>query len=196
MVCTMVLSIGFALIPGPGDAHTSDAKIVNATITGLGTIAGDFEFLDDDGRLRRITDLQGNVVSVFFGFTNCPDVCAGFMAKAAAVREMLGDRKDQFKIVFVTVDPQRDDRDTLKRYLRLFGEGSIGARLLRDNHNEVLKLFAVSSQRFKDTTDGHITISHSVGAFLFDKNGRPAAYISGAKKTTDFIKQVEDLLDA
>lgn len=175
--------------------HTSDAHLVNSTIAGLGSIGGDFEFLDDDGKLRRLSDLRGSVVSVFFGFTNCPDVCPGYLTKYSAVQEHLGEDKDRFKVVFVTIDPDRDDRLTLRKYLRLFGEGKIGARVPRGKLPDVLRLYSASTHHFKDS-HGATVVSHNSGSYLIDTHGRPAYYVSDGKRTEDIVELVEGLLDA
>lgn len=180
---------------GAGSGHTSDANLVNSTITGLGTIGGDFEFLDDQGKLRHLSDLRGDVVSVFFGYTNCPDVCPGYLAKSSAVREKLGDQGDRFKVVFVTIDPARDDRLTLRSYLSLFGKNNIGARIPSGNLPEVLKLYSASTHHFKDRHDNTV-ISHNVGSYLIDTHGRPSYYVSGTKKVDEVVALVEELLDA
>ena len=174
--------------------HTSDAKLVNSTITGLGSVGGDFEFLDDTGKLRHLKDLRGNVVSVFFGFTSCPDVCPGFLAKASAIREFLGDRGDSYKVVFVTIDPSRDNRLSLRNYLRLFGKGNIGARIPSGRLPDVLKLYSASTHHFKDSNDDTV-ISHSVGSYLIDTNGRPAYYVSADKSVDEVVALVDELLD-
>ena len=175
--------------------HTSDASLVNSTITGLGDIGGDFEFLDDDGKLRRLSDLRGNVVSVFFGFTSCPDVCPGYLAKTTAVREMLGETGDKFKVVFITIDPDRDDRLILQNYLRLFGEGNIGARIPGGKLPEVLKLYSASTHHFHDRHD-NLVVSHSVGSYLIDTHGNPRYYVSGSKKAEEMLDLVKELIDA
>lgn len=174
-------------------AHTSDHKLVNATVTGLGGLGRDFEFLDGRGKLRRLSDLHGDVVAVFFGFTNCPDACPGFLAKATVVTEMLGEDGGRFQVVFVTVDPERDSRVALERYLRLFGENVTGARIPGGGLEQLTADFGVSSQIATDAS-GRITISHSVGAFLFDPRGNARAYLSGGKDANEFLAEVRELL--
>lgn len=176
--------------------HTSDAELVNTTITGLGTIGGDFEFLDDSGRLRNLEELRGDVVSVFFGFTNCADVCPGYLAKTSVVRELLGERGDSLKVVFVTIDPERDDRVTLRDYLRLFDRSNnIGARVPGGKLPEVLKLYSASTHHFMDGND-RLMVTHSVGSYLLDRGGRPSYYVPGDKGVEEFAALVEELLDA
>lgn len=175
-------------------AHTSDAKLVNATVIGLGGLGRDFEFLDDRGKLRQLSDLNGDVLAVFFGFTNCPDVCPGFLAKANVVSELLGEQRDRFKVVFVTVDSARDTRQVLEAYLKLFGANIIGARIPNGGITQLTADFGISSQVVTDS-DGQITISHSVGAFLIDPKGVARVYLSGSKDANEIYTEVKQLLE-
>lgn len=187
IVALLVASLPQAL------AHTSDAKLVNATVTGLGGLGRDFEFLDDYGKLRRLSDLNGQVVSVFFGFTNCPDVCPGFLAKASVISEQLGAAHDKYTVVFVTVDPARDTREVLSNYLRLFGDFIIGARIPSNGITQLAADFGISNQIVADSA-GNITINHTVGSFLFDTQGVAREYMSASKDAHEYFTQVQKLL--
>lgn len=187
------LLVVLATTPVATAAHTSDAKLVNATVTGLGGIGRDFEFLDSNGKLRHLADLHGNVVAVFFGFTNCPDACPALLAKANAVRELLGSDRDRFKVVFVTIDPQRDTRTVLNNYLTLFNSDFISARIPGGNLPKLTRDFAISNQVVQDA-NGQVSISHSVGVFLFDRQGQAKIYLSGSKKVKEFHAEVSMLL--
>lgn len=175
-------------------AHSEDHELVQSNITGLDHLGGDFDFLDDDGRLRQLREFRGDPVLVFFGFTNCPDVCPGFMAKAGAVRDRLGDDGDRLRVIFVTVDPERDDRASLQRYLALFGEGFIGARIPAGQLNAVMEQYAVAAQRVRDS-DGQIVITHGSGAFLLAPDGSTAAYVSITKAVTEIADLVAAQLE-
>ncbi len=173
-------------------AHTSIESVKIAD--DLGEVGRDFTFLDGNGKLRRLNDFHGDVVAVFFGFTHCPDVCPGFLTKASVVREHLGVNKDRFKVVFVTVDLERDSRAALTRYLDLFGNWVIGARIPGGELAEVTRDFAITNQLIKDA-NGRINVSHSIGAFLFDKNSRPAHYISSSRDPEYIADQIDRLLE-
>ena len=161
---------------------------------GLGEIGGDFEFIDDEGRLRSLQDLRNHVVLVFFGYTNCPDECPAFLAKTVAVRDQLGEEEQRFKVVFVSIDPGRDDRETLQRYLQLFGDGIVGARLPADNLVKVEQQYAVLSQTVSDS-GGSIVISHSTGAYLVAPSGVMADFVSASRSIAEITDMVQALLE-
>ena len=82
--------------------------------------AKDFELTDHNGQVRHLTDFKGKVVVMFFGFTQCPDVCPTSMAELAEVKQLLGKDGDRLQGLFVTVDPERDTPEVLKAYMGNF----------------------------------------------------------------------------
>ncbi|MBF2734821.1 MAG: SCO family protein [Betaproteobacteria bacterium AqS2] len=191
---TAAVLLAALLLAGPAaHGHSVDHELVQGNITGLGHIGGDFGFIDDDGQLRRLSDFRGAPVLLFFGFANCPDVCPGFLAKASAVRRELGDAGAALPVIFVTVDPARDDRERLRRYLALFGDGFVGARVPDGELAEVMRQYAVAAQRVRDE-DGKIVITHGSGAYLIDAAGGTAAYISTTRSVAEIAAQVAALL--
>ena len=182
------------LAAGPAHGHSVDHELVQGNITGLGHIGGDFGFIDDDGQLRRLSDFRGAPALLFFGFTNCPDVCPGFLAKASAVRHELGAAGERLPVIFVTVDPERDGREGLRRYLALFGEGFVGARVPDGQLAAVMRQYAVAAQRVRDE-DGKIVITHGSGAYLIDAGGGTAAYVSTTRSVAEIAALVAEHLD-
>ena len=85
-----------------------------------------FELTGHDGKPRRLADFAGKVVVVFFGFTQCPDVCPTTMARLAATVKALGPDGDQVQVLFVTVDPERDTQPLLAQYVPAFDSRFIG----------------------------------------------------------------------
>ncbi|MEO6896181.1 MAG: SCO family protein, partial [Caldimonas sp.] len=83
---------------------------------------------DVDGRPRTLADWKGKVTVVFFGYTQCPDVCPTTMAELAQIRKLLGADGDKLQTVFVTIDPERDTAEILKAYVTNFGPGVVALR--------------------------------------------------------------------
>src|SRR5574343_1479341 len=96
-------------------------------ITGASFAQG-LKLTDHTGRLRTLADFRGKVVVVFFGFTQCPDVCPTTMAELAQVKKALGADGDKVQGVFVTVDPERDTAELLKAYLASFDPSFVALR--------------------------------------------------------------------
>lgn len=154
-------------------------------------IGTDFEFLDNDGRLRTVSSIAPNIAAIFFGYSNCPDICAGTLAKLTATKLLLGEQKSMLRVVFVTVDPVRDTRIVLNSYLSLFGKDFIGARLTPDELHKIADKFAVSYHPVNQASG--TVIGHSSGIFLFNKKGRPAKYLhadTSAQELADTVAEI------
>ena len=82
--------------------------------------ARDFSLTDHNGQLRSLKDLRGKVVVVFFGFTQCPDVCPTSMQELAEVKAALGADGERLQGIFISVDPERDTLELLKAYMENF----------------------------------------------------------------------------
>jgi protein SCO1/2 len=131
-----------------------------------------FRLKDHTGRERSLADFRGKAVAMFFGFTNCPDVCPTTMAKLAEAMKLLGDDAERVQGLFVTVDPKRDAPDVLAQYvpafhpsfLGLYGDAEITARTAKD--------FKIYYHLQQPNSDGFYSVDHSGQILVFDPTGR------------------------
>jgi len=150
----------------------SKALTFNSTdITGA-EFARRLELPDVDGRPRTLADWKGKVTVVFFGYTQCPDVCPTTMADLAAIRKSLGADGDKLQSVFVTIDPERDTPEILKAYVANFGPGFTALRGTADQTAAAAKEFKVFYAKVPGKEPGSYTMDHSAGSYVFDTNGR------------------------
>ena len=165
-----VLALAFAAaLTGCDRASAPSFKAID--ITGA-DYARELSLTDPDGKRRSLAEFKGRVVVVFFGFTQCPDVCPTTLVELAAVKKQLGADGDKVQGIFVTVDPERDTPELLKAYVDNFGAGFIA---LRGTHEETLasaKHFKVFYAKVPGKTDTSYTIDHTAGSYLFDPQGR------------------------
>jgi protein SCO1/2 len=141
---------------------------------------------DFDGRPRSLDEFKGKVVFVFFGFTQCPDVCPTTMAELAEVRRRLGADGNKVQGVFVTVDPDRDTPEVLKAYLGNLDKDFIGLRGSKEETDAASREFKVFYQKVPTQGDQY-TIDHTAGGYLFDPAGRVRLFVRygmGADKLT------------
>jgi protein SCO1/2 len=146
---------------------------------------------DQDGRARSLADFKGKVVVLFFGFTQCPDVCPTTMAEVAEVKRSLGADGDRVLGVFVTVDPERDTAALLKAYLGSFDPSFVGLRGSEEQTRATAKEFKVFYAKVPGKTPETYTIDHTAASFIFDTEGRVrvyARYGAGAQPLIDDIK--------
>jgi protein SCO1/2 len=140
-------------------------------ITGA-SYANKLELPDPSGQMRRLDEFKGKVVVVFFGFTQCPDVCPTTLAELAAVRRALGADGARVQPIFVSVDPQRDTPEVLKAYAQAFGDDVVALRGDEAQTKAAAQEFKVFYSKVPGKTPDTYTIDHTAGSYVFDTQGR------------------------
>jgi len=161
-------------------------------ITGA-EFARKLDLADVDGKQRSLADWNGKVTVVFFGYTQCPDVCPTTMAELAQIRKLLGADGDKLQTVFVTIDPERDTAEVLKAYVANFGPGVVALRGNAEQTAATAKEFKVFLQKVPGKTAGSYTMDHSAASFVFDPKGRVRLFVpygSDPKVLAADIKQL------
>jgi len=116
------------------------------------------------------------VVVVFFGFTQCPDVCPTSMAELAEVKRLLGADGDKLQAIFITLDPERDAPEMLKAYMGNFDPGFLALRPTPEQLPQVAKDFKIYYKKVDGKTKGSYTMDHSAGSYIYDPQGRIRLY--------------------
>jgi protein SCO1/2 len=150
---------------------------------------------DADGRVRSLDDFKGKVTVVFFGYTQCPDVCPTTMAELAQVKRSLGDKGGDVQGVFVTVDPERDTPQVLKAYMANFDPGFVALRGTPEQTKEAAKEFKVFYAKVPGKTPGSYTMDHTAGSYVFDRQGHVrlfTRYGAGPKALAGDLQQLLD----
>jgi protein SCO1/2 len=132
---------------------------------------------DADGKPRTLADWHGKVTVVFFGYTQCPDVCPTTMAELAQIRKLLGADADRLQTVFVTIDPERDTPEILKSYVANFGPGVVALRGSAEQTAAAAKEFKVFYAKVGGKSPGSYTMDHSAASFVFDPSGKVRLYV-------------------
>lgn len=138
--------------------------------------ARDFALPDHNGVPRSLKDFAGKVVVVFFGYTQCPDVCPTTMQELAQVKQALGADGDRLQAVFITVDPERDTPEMLKAYMANFDPSFLALRGSEEQTVAVAKEFKIYFKKAEGQTPTSYTMDHSAGSYLFDPAGRLRVY--------------------
>jgi len=137
----------------------------------ISSIGGPFTLTGSDGKPFSSASLNGKPTALFFGFTNCPDVCPMTLARLAKLRRELGQGEEAFAIVFVTVDPERDKPADVGRYAGLFDTPVIGLTGTVPQIEQVKKQFGVYSQKAPQPGGGY-SVDHTATVFLLDRGGK------------------------
>ncbi len=167
----LVSMLGLLGLLGLSGCMPAQEKFNNTDLTGL-DYAKDFALTDHNGKPRTLADFKGKAVVIFFGYTQCPDVCPTTMVEMANVMKLLGPDADKVQVLFVTLDPERDTQALLanyvpnfdKRFLGLYGDAAATAK--------VAKEFKVFYQKVEGKTPGSYTMDHTAGSYVFDPQGR------------------------
>lgn len=138
--------------------------------------ARDFALPDQNGQMRSLKDFAGKVVVVFFGYTQCPDVCPTTLQELAQVKQSLGADGDKLQAVFVTIDPARDTPELLKAYMANFDPSFIALRGSDAQTAAIAKEFKIYYKKVDGQTPTSYTMDHSAGSYLFDPAGRLRIY--------------------
>lgn len=132
---------------------------------------------DAEGRERSLAEFKGKVVVVFFGYTQCPDVCPSTMAELAQVKKSLGAAGERVQGIFVTVDPERDTAPVLKAYLANFDPGFVALRGTPEQTKAVAREFKVFYAKVPGKTEGSYTMDHTAGSYVFDPAGKVRLFV-------------------
>ena len=146
-------------------------QFTSIDITGA-DYARDFALTDHNGQARGIKDFQGKVVVIFFGFTQCPDVCPTSMTELAEIKKMLGADGARLQGLFVTLDPERDTQQVLQAYMGNFDPTFLALRPDLDKLPQLAKDFKIFYKKVDGKTPGSYTLDHSAGSYVFDPQGR------------------------
>lgn len=159
-------------------------------VTGADYAKG-FELTDHNGQVRHLSDFAGKVVVLFFGYTQCPDVCPTSMAQLAEIKKALGKDGDRLQGLFVTVDPERDTPALLKSYMANFDPTFLALYTTPDKLTALAKAYKIYFKKVEGTTPTSYSMDHSAGSYVYDTKGQLrlfTRYGSDPKPLTEDIR--------
>jgi len=169
-------------------------KFNNVDITGSKAFGKDFVLVDHHGQKKQLADFNGRLVVMFFGYTQCPDVCPTTMTEMQGVMDLLGKDADKVQVLFVTVDPDRDTQELLFQYVPSFDKRFLGLR--PENAvalEKVIKDFKVFYNKVPGKTATNYTIDHTAGSYVFDAKGQLRLFLKhqqGPKPIAEDLKKL------
>jgi protein SCO1 len=167
----------------------------NIDITGSPAFGKDFSLLDSAGNTKTLSDYKGKAVVVFFGFTQCPDVCPTTLTEMDEAIQLLGPKGDQVQVIFVTVDPERDTANVLAQYVPAFNPRFVGLRPADEAALEkVTKDFKIYYKKVPGSTPNSYTMDHTAGSYVFDPSGQLRLYIKHAQGPEALAHDLKNIL--
>lgn len=186
----MFLLIGLSLL-----ACSPNQNFKNVDITGSKAFGNEFSLLDPDGKVRTLAEFKGKVVVMFFGYTQCPDVCPTTLTEMQQALAVLGPKANQVQVLFVTVDPERDTAVILKQYVPAFDARFLGLRPADELALEkIAKDFKIYYKKVPGTSPGSYTMDHTAGSYAFDPQGNLRLFIKHAQGPETLAHDLKELL--
>lgn len=186
-----------ALVAGAGGllSACSEKKPQFAAVDITGAdYAKDFQLADHNGQPRSLKDFKDKVVVLFFGYTQCPDVCPTSMAELAEVKKQLGADGARLQGVFVTVDPERDTPEVLKAYMTNFDPTFLALRGTPEQLAAMAKDYKIYYKKVDGKTPTSYTMDHSAASYVYDTQGRLRLYTRYGSGIPALLSDVQLLL--
>ena len=147
----------------------------------------------------KLADFKGHTTLVFFGYMFCPDICPTTLTTTAiALKKMSKEKFGDVKVVFVSVDPERDTPAKLEEYVKFFGSNFIGATSSKENIDTLVKLFfagfKIQEQANKKIDDKHYFIDHTTYTYVLDKNGEIVDLVNHTNDAEKLQKDLEQII--
>lgn len=182
-------AIGFLSACQPGKPQFHGVDITGADY------ARDFHLTDFDGKPRQLADFRGKAVVMFFGYTQCPDVCPTTMSELVQVKQQLGADGDRLQALFVSVDPERDTPAVLKAYMTGFDPSFLGLYAASPEALAALaKDYKVYYKKVDGKTPGSYTMDHTAASYVYDPQGRLRLFERYGTPVTDLAADIGLLL--
>ncbi|HZW87066.1 MAG TPA: SCO family protein [Gallionella sp.] len=167
------------------NGHQS-SSVFHASDVGNRFVQADFHLTDHNGKPRTLADFRGKVVVLFFGYTHCPDVCPTKLADLAQTMRLLGNDADKVQVLFITLDPERDTRELLAKFVPSFSPVFLGLYGDVQETASVAQKFRVDYS--KNPTSSGYTLDHSTFTYLIDTQGK-VRLMAGDRQPADLLAQ-------
>lgn len=154
----------------------------------------DLPLPDAQGTQRSVKDFAGKVVVVFFGYTQCPDVCPTTLQELVEAKALLGVQGDRLQGVFVSLDPERDTPEVLRAYTQAFDPNLVALTGTPEQIAAVAKDFKVFFKKVEGKQPGSYTLDHSAGLYVYDPQGRLRVYHRYGQGAQALAQDVQALL--
>lgn len=153
----------------------------------------DFELTDHTGKRRRLSEFRGKIVALFFGYTQCPDICPTTLSEFIQVNRALGTDADSLQVLFITVDPERDTQQLLGEYMPAFDARFIGMYGTQEELARVAAAFAVSYAKIPGQSGDTYSMDHTAYVFLLDKAGRLRLKVPHGQAASALVRLIREI---
>ena len=188
----LLLALLMASVAAAPPASAGAAPTLKAGVFEPPRTAPEFSLRGSDGAELTLSRYRGKVVLMSFGYTHCAAVCPVTLATLAEARKGLGNAADAVQVIFVTVDPERDDVARMKTYMAAFDASFVGATGTPDALAAMRRSYGVTARK-QGTSNGYV-MDHSSSIYLIDRTGKLRAQMPYGHSAGDFVHDVKLLL--
>ena len=174
-------------------AHATDPEALKAGVFNPAREAPDFSVRGSDGSNLTLSRYRGKVVLLGFGYTHCPNVCPVTLAVLAQAHRKLGSLGSQVQVIYLTVDPERDNAEGLKQYLAAFDPTFVGGTGTAAEMAAVRSSYGVTAQKVGDGSN--YGVAHSSFVYLISRDGKLRALMPFGHKADDYVHDISMLLN-
>lgn len=157
-------------------------------------MAPELNLAGSDGKDLKLERYRGKVVALGFGYSSCPEVCPTTLSRLAKVRRSLGDAGRDLQVIYVTVDPERDDAKRLRQFLSSFDATFVGGTGTAAQLTRVYRDYGVTAVKHPGSTPDAYGVEHSAFVYLIDRAGRLRAMVPYGEGPDDVAHDVTLLL--
>lgn len=186
----------FGLVLVFGTLFQQNSARFNGSLIKPATPADDFQLTDQNGNAYRLSDQQGKVVVLFFGYTHCPDFCPVTLAQFRDLKASLEEQSEQVEFVFITVDPEQDPVSRMKEYVDAFDPKLVGLTGTRSELELVWKNYGVYQEKHTGHDETDTTVDHSTRTYLVDQQGKLLLTYPFGFETDKIVQDIHLLLDS
>ncbi len=181
-----------ASVPLLAACNKKNSLTVHGTdITGA-DFAKDFSLKDPEGRVRTMADFSDKLVMIFFGFTQCPDVCPTALVRAAEIRRLLGPDGERLQVIFITIDPERDTPEVLASYTAAFDPSFLGLYGDQAATDKTVKDFHMYARKVE--TGNSYTMDHTSLSYLYDTNGKLRVLLRHEQSAEECVEDIRAVM--
>ncbi len=170
-----------------------EVSFIGSDISGT-KLGQDMAMQDASGKLRTLADYKGKVAVVFFGYTQCPDVCPTSMAALAEAMELLGKDADKVQVVMISVDPERDTPEVLSAYVQAFNPAFVGLTGTPEQLSKTAKSFKAYYAKSPGAKPDQYSMDHASSFYIIDKDGEARVLVNGSASPQDIAADIKQLL--
>lgn len=156
-------------------------------------VGGDFSLTDHNGKLFKLEQLRGKLVLIFFGYTFCPDICPTELSSLASILSSLGEDADLVSALFISIDPERDTPEKLKKYVPYFSPLLVGLTGSIDDVNRVADAYHIQRRIHKyETSSEYYFVDHSANLYVVGTDGKMLHIIPFGLPTEHVLKVIKE----